>query len=432
MAICDKGIDIRQDSSQLLIRVALTDADGAIVTTGISTVYIYEVQSDGSLYGYDFDSPYDFSATPTNDEDTLTHQAVNSVDSGIWTKAITNISNFTENGIYIIRVTNTNAVPDEQFREFQWSGGVLSDVTQVGGITQRATDLAEIAQYLIANSATLTDKVADNSILAHILAHSGTVADYDDTTDSLEAIRDHGDATWTTAAAGLAVDLTKIHGSDLNEDSAGQLAEAFKKFFDVATPTGTINSLPGSAPNTVGGLTTEDINGYVEAAVKSMDADTINNAAFAADVGSTVYASNIIALAVRKALDEIHLDHIFNTTYDPANKPGASDALLNELVENDSGESRFTENALEQAPGGTTTGKVTWDVSLQDSEGSGVSGAVVYVSTTNSWAGLVSKETTDDNGDASFSLDASTAYYYTVTKSGYEEEDWTSFTSPAS
>jgi len=36
----------------------------------------------------------------------------------------------------------------------------------------------------------------------------------------------------------------------------------------------------------------------------------IDNATFAADVGSTAYATNIIALAVRKALDEIKLDHL--------------------------------------------------------------------------------------------------------------------------
>ena len=36
----------------------------------------------------------------------------------------------------------------------------------------------------------------------------------------------------------------------------------------------------------------------------------IDNATFAADVGSTAYATNIVALAVRKALDEIKLDHL--------------------------------------------------------------------------------------------------------------------------
>lgn len=79
----------------------------------------------------------------------------------------------------------------------------------------------------------------------------------------------------------------------------------------------------------------------------------IDNATFAADVGSTAYATNVIALAVRKVLDEIHLDHLLAVAYDPASKPGAADALLNEIVENDGGVSRFTENALEQAPSGT-------------------------------------------------------------------------------
>jgi hypothetical protein len=42
----------------------------------------------------------------------------------------------------------------------------------------------------------------------------------------------------------------------------------------------------------------------------SIAAAAIDNATFAADVGSTAYATNIIALAVRKALDEIKLDHL--------------------------------------------------------------------------------------------------------------------------
>lgn len=36
----------------------------------------------------------------------------------------------------------------------------------------------------------------------------------------------------------------------------------------------------------------------------------IDNATFAADVGSTAYATNIIALAVRKVMDELNLDHL--------------------------------------------------------------------------------------------------------------------------
>ena len=80
-------------------------------------------------------------------------------------------------------------------------------------------------------------------------------------------------------------------------------------------------------------------------------ANAINNATFAADVGSTAYATNIIALAVRKALDEIHLDHLLDQDYDPAAKPGVATALFNELIESNAGVSRFTAAALANASG---------------------------------------------------------------------------------
>ena len=55
---------------------------------------------------------------------------------------------------------------------------------------------------------------------------------------------------------------------------------------------------------------------------------------------------------VNDALVALHLDHLLAVTYNPASKPGASDALLNELVEDDGGVARYTANALEQAPTG--------------------------------------------------------------------------------
>lgn len=59
-----------------------------------------------------------------------------------------------------------------------------------------------------------------------------------------------------------------------------------------------------------------------------------------------------VQTAVNAALVALHLDHLLAVTYDPASKPGAADALLNELVESDGGVARFTANALEQGPGG--------------------------------------------------------------------------------
>lgn len=55
---------------------------------------------------------------------------------------------------------------------------------------------------------------------------------------------------------------------------------------------------------------------------------------------------------VTDALVALHLDHLLAVTYDPAAKPGAADALLNELIGNDGGVSQFTANAVELAPTG--------------------------------------------------------------------------------
>jgi hypothetical protein len=51
-------------------------------------------------------------------------------------------------------------------------------------------------------------------------------------------------------------------------------------------------------------------SGIPEVKVASLTAGAIVNATFAADVGSTAYATNIIALAVRKVLDELNIDHL--------------------------------------------------------------------------------------------------------------------------
>jgi len=79
---------------------------------------------------------------------------------------------------------------------------------------------------------------------------------------------------------------------------------------------------------------------------------------------------------VDTALSDIHLDHLLAVDYDPASKPGTGTALLNELVENDSGVSRFTTNALENAPSGTgasaaTIADAVWDEAKADHTAAG-------------------------------------------------------------
>jgi hypothetical protein len=94
-------------------------------------------------------------------------------------------------------------------------GGDVLDVnlTEIVGTAQRAADLAEIAQYLFANGVTLTAIIANNSVMARILATTGNVVNYSETTDSLQSIRDvapHGTAMRGTDNAALATDVSTI------------------------------------------------------------------------------------------------------------------------------------------------------------------------------------------------------------------------------
>lgn len=72
---------------------------------------------------------------------------------------------------------------------------------------------------------------------------------------------------------------------------------------------------------------------------------------------------------VQDAIEVNHLDHLLAVDYDPASKPGVATALLNELIESDAGVSRYTANALEQAPSGSgasaeTIADAVWDEAI--------------------------------------------------------------------
>lgn len=56
------------------------------------------------------------------------------------------------------------------------------------------------------------------------------------------------------ALANVTADITKVLGTSVTEGGAGRLAGAFTKWFDVAAPTGTVNSIPGATPGQDNGL----------------------------------------------------------------------------------------------------------------------------------------------------------------------------------
>ena len=71
----------------------------------------------------------------------------------------------------------------------------------------------------------------------------------------------------------------------------------------------------------------------------------IDNATWAADVGSTAYATNIIALAVRKVLDELKLDHLVAVA---DNADPVQDSIIAKMASDDGDWSKFdkTEDSL--------------------------------------------------------------------------------------
>lgn len=263
------------------------------------------------------------------------------------------------------------------------------------------------------------------------ITHLGGVA------QSATDLKDLVDTGYDPATHKIQSDLIYIHGAALTETD-GQLAAAFKKLFDVATPLlvasdvmrGTDSAALAATALTNAtwtdaraGALTDWINGgrldlildlcAVEANVQGhvntslsayngpTDAEMI--AAFTEIKGATWAAGTDTLEHIRDkqtdietdtaeigtagtgltdlggmstgmkaeaeseandALVALHLDHLLAADYDPASKPGVATALLNELVENDGGVSRYTANALEQAPSGGTNPNVLIDTTI--------------------------------------------------------------------
>ena len=118
--------------------------------------------------------------------------------------------------------------------------------------------------------------------------------------------------------------MTFIHGTALTE-TAAQLAGAFSKFFDVAAPTGTVNSLPDAAPDAAGGLPISDAGG--------LDLDTLLDAAISTRAAGTLFTGITLlaqwlgAMAGKQtanatALEEIKATGVGGGTFNPLTDSG--------------------------------------------------------------------------------------------------------------
>ncbi len=143
-----KGVDVRQTGSQLVFRVSLKDSSGVRLTTGTTTLYLYELQSDGTLKSYDFNDNSFKTGTLTTETATMTHRSGNNgaTTTGIWTYALSTLTGFTVGGIYFAAVRNSGATPAQQEREFQYGGdqGDLVVTANGTGVGELNTDVKMI------------------------------------------------------------------------------------------------------------------------------------------------------------------------------------------------------------------------------------------------------------------------------------------------
>ncbi len=192
-------------------------------------------------------------------------------------------------GVTLAAATHTGAVIPTVTTLTNDPSGVTTLLSRIpSGIF---TGMTSLAQWLGLIAGKQTGDTTARTELRATGAGAGT---FNETTDSIEAIRDRGDAAWVTATG-------------FSTHSAA----------DVVTALGTGTT-----------LTAVPWNASWDAEVQS---------------------------EVQDAIEVNHLDHLLAVDYDPANKPGVATALLNELIESDAGVSRYTANALEQAPTGGGT-----------------------------------------------------------------------------
>lgn len=157
-----------------------------------------------------------------------------------------------------------------------WDAEVQSEVND--GLVALGLD------HLVAAAVIGTD-ITDNSIIAKLVSSSAT-ADWDsyvNTTDSLQAVRDRGDAAWTTATSVTVSDKTGFSLASTGLD----LVTAW-----TTNITGSLSGSVGSVTGAVGSVT-----GAVGSVTAATTVGTINDGAVGAAVVADIFSTTTIAEA---------------------------------------------------------------------------------------------------------------------------------------
>jgi hypothetical protein len=176
----------------------------------------------------------------------------------------------------------------------------------------------------------------------------------------------------------ISANLTQILGTTITE-TAGQIAAAFKKFFNIATPTSTMNKIT-----------------LVDTVTTATTATNLTNAPSNGDFTATMKAS--ITAAVPAIADIV--DAVFDeepTGHIDGDKAGKQIwTVMNSL-----------------ATAGAGSGAISWDYTLTDATTTNpIINAEVWVTTDSAGANIIASGYTNTLGVVSFMLDAGTAYIW--------------------
>ncbi len=144
-----KGLLCHQTGNELLFTVGQQDAAGALVTGGTTSLYVYELQSDGTIKSYDWNDNTFKTTTLTTETVSMVHQTGNNgaTNTGYWTYALATLTGFTTGAIYTVLTLNTGAAPQYQWYEFQYGSAEGDEVTTVvsTGVAYLQVDMKDVA-----------------------------------------------------------------------------------------------------------------------------------------------------------------------------------------------------------------------------------------------------------------------------------------------
>jgi len=225
----------------------------------------------------------------------------------------------------------------------------IPTVSEFNARTQPTADYFDWTTDTVANVTTTANLTTNNDKTGYALSAAGIQAIWDALTSALTTASSVGKLLVDNINA--TISSRSSHG---DPDPSGYLDAAVTS----RQPSGAVNLVADQSGATIGTVN------VIAGTIGTLDAlDTAQDTQHS-QTQSDIAALNDISTAdvnteVNTALTDIHLDHLFATDYDPSAKPGSATALLNELVENDAGVTRYTANALEQAPTGDSAPTVS-------------------------------------------------------------------------